>query len=197
MATRKTPRRRSRVAQSGAKSGKTGRSGEVEGEVAVESAGLKALVPVTNSRAAESLQKWLVWAAIGPTRRSVHSLSGELGLAERVRRGYPVKAVEDVMNAGLIEPDVIYEIVVPRRTLAHRKQKNQPLSLEQSDRFARVLRIYSRAQEALGDLPKASRWLHKQNRALQGHRPIDLLETDAGSRAVEKVLGRIEHGIVS
>jgi putative toxin-antitoxin system antitoxin component (TIGR02293 family) len=124
-------------------------------------------------------------------------LSGELSLAEEVRKGYPVKAVEDVLDAGLVEPAVIYRIVVPRRTLADRKQKAQPLTLEQSDRFARVIRIYSRAEEALGDFAKASRWLHKQNRALHGERPIDLLETDAGSRAVEKVLGRVEHGIIS
>lgn len=96
-----------------------------------------------------------------------------------------------------MEPDVVYTLVIPRRTLADRKQKEKSLSPEQSDRLSRVLRIYSRAEEAIGDVSRAHRWLHRANRSLEGNRPIDLLGTDAGSRAVEKVLGRIEHGVIS
>ncbi|HEY7769931.1 type II toxin-antitoxin system Xre/ParS family antitoxin, partial [Longimicrobium sp.] len=104
---------------------------------------------------------------------------------------------DDVISSGLVDAGVVYEIVVSRRTLADRKQKEKPLSPEQSDRLARVLRIYARAEEAIGDVSRASRWLHKENRALEGKRPVDLLGTDAGTRAIERVLGRIEHGIVS
>jgi uncharacterized protein (DUF2384 family) len=39
--------------------------------------------------------------------------------------------------------------------------------------------------------------LRKPNRALKGNRPIDLLESDLGSRMVERALGRIEHGVYS
>jgi putative toxin-antitoxin system antitoxin component (TIGR02293 family) len=147
-------------------------------------------------RAVSVLQKWYRLETGGATR-SPEALSGELRLADRVAAGFPTGAVDDVLNSGLVEPSVMYEIVVPRRTLADRKQKEKPLSPDQSDRLARILRIYARAQEAIGDVSRASRWLHRDNRALGGKRPIDLLGSDAGTRAVEKVLGRIEHGIVS
>jgi putative toxin-antitoxin system antitoxin component (TIGR02293 family) len=131
------------------------------------------------------------------TARTGDTLATELQIARQVREGYPLSVVDDVLDSGMLEPRIMYEFVVPRRTLAHRKQKAQLLTPEQSDRLARILRIYARAEEALGELPKATRWLHKENRALQGQRPVDLLGSDAGARAVEKVLGRLEHGVFS
>jgi putative toxin-antitoxin system antitoxin component (TIGR02293 family) len=49
----------------------------------------------------------------------------------------------------------------------------------------------------LGSEEKAARWLHTPNRALGGNLPLELLDTDLGSRQVEEVLGRIEHGVYS
>ncbi|HSM36587.1 MAG TPA: MbcA/ParS/Xre antitoxin family protein [Longimicrobiales bacterium] len=43
----------------------------------------------------------------------------------------------------------------------------------------------------------AARWLRKPNRGLDGKRPLDLLESDLGARVVERVLGRIERGLVA
>jgi len=37
----------------------------------------------------------------------------------------------------------------------------------------------------------------KANRALGGRVPLHLLDSDAGAQAVERVLGRIEHGVYS
>jgi putative toxin-antitoxin system antitoxin component (TIGR02293 family) len=152
-------------------------------------------VPDAGPEGAASLDKW--FKRVGYARGAGGTLATELRVAQQVRKGYPAQAVDEILAAGMIEPRIMYEIVVPRRTLAHRKQKEQPLTPEQSDRLARVLRIFARAQEALGDLDRASRWLHKENRALQGRRPVELLGSDAGTRAVEKVLGRIEHGVFS
>ncbi|MBI4542128.1 MAG: DUF2384 domain-containing protein [Gemmatimonadetes bacterium] len=121
----------------------------------------------------------------------------ELELAEAIRRGLPTRAVDEVVEAGLLEPAEVYELVLPRRTLAHRRERGQPLTPEQSDRLARVVRVTTRAEEALGERAKAARWLRKPNRALGGRRPIELLENDMGARMVERVLTRIEYGVHS
>jgi putative toxin-antitoxin system antitoxin component (TIGR02293 family) len=63
--------------------------------------------------------------------------------------------------------------------------------------LARLARLLVRAEEALGDREKAHRWLSTPNRALGGRRPLTLLDNDAGALAVERVLGRIEHGVYS
>ena len=74
---------------------------------------------------------------------------------------------------------------------------SQPLSPEESDRFARVLRLVALAEETFGDRDKARLWLRRPNRALEGRVPLDLLDTDGGARAVETILSRITHGVYS
>ncbi len=134
---------------------------------------------------------------LGGSRVLKTEVQSELDLARAIHEGLPTRAVDEVLDAGLLEPGEMYQLVVPRRTLAHRKQKRQALSPEQSDRLARVVRVLARAEEAIGDREKAARWMRKPNRALGGMRPLDLLESDVGTRMVERILGRIEHGIFS
>ena len=55
----------------------------------------------------------------------------------------------------------------------------------------------AQAVSVFGAEDKATTWLQRPNRALNGERPIQLLDTDLGARQVEDVLGRIEHGIAS
>jgi len=125
------------------------------------------------------------------------SVRSEIELAEAIHRGLPTAAVYEVLASGLLEPGEMYELVVPRRTLTHRRNRRQPLTPEQSDRLARVVRIATRAEEALADPKKAASWLRHPNRALSGKKPIQLLESDVGARMVERVLTRIEYGVAS
>ncbi len=99
------------------------------------------------------------------------------------------------MKTGTLRAPELHALVIPRRTLAHRKRRGGRLSSEQSDRLARVVRVVTSAEEALGDGAKAARWLRKPNRALRGRRPLDLLASDLGAPLVEQELGRIEHGL--
>ena len=130
----------------------------------------------------------------GVLHREVKS---DLDIAALIEQGLPLRVVAIVLESGLLEPGELYTLVVPRRTLAHRKDRQHTLSPDQSDRLARVVRAMARAEEALGDPEKGTRWMRKENRALGGKRPIDLLASDAGIRMVDRVLGRIEHGVYS
>ena len=78
-----------------------------------------------------------------------------------------------------------------------RRKIEQRLQPGESDRLYRMARIAARATEVFGDTEKAALWLHRSNRALGGHPPLGLVRTDLGSRQVEQVLGRIEHGVIS
>ncbi|MDE2762883.1 MAG: DUF2384 domain-containing protein [Gemmatimonadota bacterium] len=122
-------------------------------------------------------------------------IRSDFDLDDAVCSGVPVKAVECVVNAGMLRAPEVHALVVPRRTLAHRKRSHGRLSAAQSDRLIRVVRMAGRAEEAIGDVDKARSWLRKPNRALRGRRPLDLLASDVGARLVEQVLGRIEHGL--
>ncbi|HEX8693495.1 MAG TPA: antitoxin Xre/MbcA/ParS toxin-binding domain-containing protein [Longimicrobium sp.] len=134
---------------------------------------------------------------LGGARVLQRDIRSDLELAEVIHAGFPIRVVDFVLKAGLLDASELYGLVIPRRTLAHRKEKQNTLSREQSDRLARVVRVLVRAEEALGTVEKAARWLRKENRALGGKRPIELLESDTGARVVERILGRIEHGVYS
>ncbi|MDQ6885690.1 MAG: DUF2384 domain-containing protein [Gemmatimonadota bacterium] len=121
----------------------------------------------------------------------------ELDLAKLIRNGLPAAALEHLLAREGISAADLYRLVGSPRTLQRKRAARLQLSPEESDRLARVARLIARAEEAIGDADKAHRWLAQPNRALGGSSPVALLDSDAGSLAVERVLGRIEHGIVA
>jgi putative toxin-antitoxin system antitoxin component (TIGR02293 family) len=123
-------------------------------------------------------------------------LRSDLALADVIDEGMPTSAVDVALARGILSMEEIYELVVRKRTLQRRRNQKR-LSSEETDKLARVVRGIARAEASLGDSAKTHRWIRDPNRALQGRSPMDLLKSAAGSRAVDKVLGRIEHGIHS
>ncbi len=124
-------------------------------------------------------------------------ISSETQLREAVREGLPYESLATVVEKLGIKGDKVAEIIqLPLRTIARRK-KEKRLEPDESDRVVRLARIGALATYVLGSEQKASSWLHERNRALGGIAPLDILDTDIGSRQVEEVLGRIEHGVYS
>jgi putative toxin-antitoxin system antitoxin component (TIGR02293 family) len=58
-----------------------------------------------------------------------------------------------------------------------------------------VARLYTMAEDVLGSRAEAQRWMKTPNRALDGARPLDDLESEIAAREVEDLLGRIRYGI--
>jgi putative toxin-antitoxin system antitoxin component (TIGR02293 family) len=68
---------------------------------------------------------------------------------------------------------------------------------DQSDRLFRIARVIDFAEESIGTRAQALEWLNAPNQAMHGARPIEELDTDAGAKRVETVLGRLREGIVA
>jgi putative toxin-antitoxin system antitoxin component (TIGR02293 family) len=119
--------------------------------------------------------------------------SGE-DLASLVEKRLPATAVKALVRGGLSDAEV-YQLIVPRRTLAHRIAKHQPLSKNESDKAVRVARITAMAEQVFGERERSWRWLRKAKRRFDGKTPVEMLATEAGARLVEEMIGQIEHGI--
>jgi putative toxin-antitoxin system antitoxin component (TIGR02293 family) len=119
--------------------------------------------------------------------------SGE-DLASLVDKRLPATAVKALVRGGLSDAEV-YQLIVPRRTLAHRIAKHQSLSKDESDKAVRVARITAMAEQVFGEPERAWRWLRKSKRRFGGKTPVEMLATEAGARLVEEMIGQIEHGI--
>ncbi len=134
---------------------------------------------------------------LGGSQALGRDIQSDFDLDDAVREGLPLSTIESVVRGGALRASELDALVIPRRTLAHRRRLGKRLSSRQSDRLTRVVRVVARAEEAIGDCTKARRWLRKPNRALQGRRPLDLLASDVGARVIEQLLGRIEHGLAA
>jgi putative toxin-antitoxin system antitoxin component (TIGR02293 family) len=114
-------------------------------------------------------------------------------LALAVQSRLPLAALTWLTKAGLSEQE-IERFVIPQRTRRHRAAKNQPLTVEESDRAVRLLRIQTLAEETFGDKEKANRWLRRPLAELHGEPPLVVAQTEAGARVIEAILGKIAWG---
>lgn len=120
----------------------------------------------------------------------------ELKIVDKINEGFPFLILEKVLSENILTRDEILSIVVPKRTLARRKQEGK-LSPKESDIVTRLIRVLDFAQSVFENPEKTKAWFHRPNKSLEGKKPVELLKTETGSSIVEDVLGRIAHGIYS
>lgn len=117
-------------------------------------------------------------------------------LAEQVERGLTSTTIDALRAAGLTAAE-LGGLVLPARTLAHRRANGGRLSAEESDRAARVARLLALASAVFGDNARSLAWLRRPSRRLSDRAPLDLLASDSGTRVVEEMLYRIDDGIAA
>jgi putative toxin-antitoxin system antitoxin component (TIGR02293 family) len=123
-------------------------------------------------------------------------VGSQADLALAVRNRLPLAALKGLALAGLSEQE-IERFVIPQRTRRHRAEKNQPLTVEESDRAVRLLRVQTLAEETFGEKKKANRWLRRGLMELHGETPLEIAQTEVGARLVETILGKIAWGAVA
>jgi len=113
-----------------------------------------------------------------------------------VEAGLPAASAVAFKNAlGLTNEELAALLGVSSRTLARWQPGKSRLDAVSGDRLLRSARLFSIAIEVLEDSDAAARWLKSPQRALAGAIPLQLARTDVGARAVEVLLGRMEHGV--
>jgi putative toxin-antitoxin system antitoxin component (TIGR02293 family) len=126
-----------------------------------------------------------------------------LGLQAPASESDILRLIEDRLAPSVIkrltalglERAEIDEAVIPSRTLQHRNTRREKLTLEESDRVLRVIRVISSAETVYGGRERALAWLRRPNARLDGRAPLSLLKTDTGSRIVEELLVQIDEGM--
>ena len=128
---------------------------------------------------------------LGSTR-----IRSDQDLVNLVESRLPASAIQSLMRGGLSDNE-IYQLVIPRRTLAHRIAKHQSLSQDESDRAVRLARVTALAEQIFAGRDRAWRWMRQNKVRLGGRAPIELLQTEAGARLIEESLYQIDDGMAA
>ena len=117
---------------------------------------------------------------------------------EVVRRGLSIESFKRVANYYQLSDVQMSKVIgTSIRTIVRLQKEDKPLNATWSDRLYRLARVAAQAQEVFESADTATSWLKRPNRGLNGHAPVDLLDTDAGTEQVVELLDRIEYGVYS
>src|SRR5271165_4968350 len=110
------------------------------------------------------------------------------------RAAAPNSSINRVLALGLTRSEVD-SLVIPLRTLQHRCSRREKLTVEESDRVLRLMRLLSHAESVYGSRERALAWLRRPHPRLRDRTPLETLKTDTGSRIVEELLVQIDEGM--
>lgn len=102
--------------------------------------------------------------------------------------------IKRLISLGL-ESGEIDSIIIPQRALQHRRSRREKLTVEESDRVMRAVRVLSLAESVYGNRERVLAWIRKPHARLDGRAPLSLLKTDTGSRIVEELFVQIDEGM--
>ena len=80
----------------------------------------------------------------------VRRLRYEQDLVGLVERRLPTHAIDGLRRSGLTDEE-IFSLIVPWRTLTHRRARRETLSLEESDRVVRIARTTALCETIFGE----------------------------------------------
>lgn len=135
---------------------------------------------------------------------SVESLLGvEVGprtsaptLASSIENGLPVAALDRLAERMAPDDDRFKFRLIPKATLEQRR-KSPPgrLTRDESDRIARLAKVFSFALEIYRDPDKAREFLTRPHMMLLGEPPLDMaLASEPGADRVINLLGGAAYG---
>ncbi|MDA8170668.1 MAG: DUF2384 domain-containing protein [Nitrospiraceae bacterium] len=123
-------------------------------------------------------------------------ISGSMDFDERIKKGFPFSMARKVQRRlDIPDKDLARILGVSMSTFRRLKKRKGKLSFVSSDRLYRAAALFAWAADVLESEEDAREWLTRPH-GLFGHKPpIEVAETEPGSREVENMLGRIRYGI--
>src|SRR3954466_15366197 len=92
----------------------------------------------------------------------VRAPESEQELLNIIEHQLPTSSVKRLLNLGISRSE-IGALVIPLRTLQHRRSRREKLTLGESDRLLRLVRVLSHTASLYGSRERALRWLRTSN----------------------------------
>ena len=142
-------------------------------------------------------QSEMTWKLLGGRHFMTHKPKTSLEFYGAVRKGVPKLSIDflaQVMNIPMTKMAILLNLSYKTLT---RKNKVDLLDSPVSSHAYEIADTIAKGLGVFEDEERLNRWLNKENRALNGAKPYDLLDTSTGIKLVNQILGRIEEGVYS
>lgn len=116
-------------------------------------------------------------------------------LVDAVRDGLPADRFDALRDAMKISTAELARAVGISESTLSRRRSSGSFNKNESERILRVARVFADAIRVMEGVENARTWMKESARALGGESPIRFVDTEPGVREVERLLGRIEHGV--
>jgi len=119
-------------------------------------------------------------------------------LIKDINNGLPYRTFEHLhKNLKLSVQETADLVRISPTTLSRRKEQGR-FQADEGEKIVRLSRIYSRALELFdADEAAARRWLTTPKGVLGGATPFEMAKSELGALEVERLIGRLEHGVFS
>lgn len=118
-------------------------------------------------------------------------------LVPDVRVGLPFRAFQRLQAKLAVTEERLAELLGISRATLHRRKKSARLERAESDRVARYERLFAHALDVFEDEGAARDWLAAPALAFGWESPLEYADTETGAQEVDRLLGRIAHGVFS
>ncbi len=139
------------------------------------------------------LIRWL-----GGTLLVPHPINSHFDLFHAGSEGIPKASVDELAtHLGISRKSMAEDIFDLSVKTLERKAPGDKLDRRTSSHALEIARVMQHGFDVFEDEEKLKRWINKENRALNGLKPVALFATLTGLNMVNDILGRVEEGVYS
>ncbi len=121
--------------------------------------------------------------------------AGLSGLPESIDEGLPARIIGEIQERLGVDPEETATLLgISPRTLKRRGESGTLTPVE-SERLYRIARLFRKSTSVFESEEEARSWLKRPQMRLGGKVPLEIARLEPGAREVERLLGRIEHGV--
>lgn len=122
----------------------------------------------------------------------------EFDLIDVVKEGLPMESAAFLQNSfGFTNKEMSQILSISESTYQRRIRAKSRLTQDESEKAVSLAEVYQKGIEVFDDKESLDYWLNSPIPALQGKKPLDLLNSMLGRKQVLNVLNALLHGLFS
>lgn len=112
-----------------------------------------------------------------------------------IKQGLSKNQLEAIKEQSALDYDTLSTVLSVSRATLIKKKGTEKFDQPTSERIMLLADVVAYGQEVFEDKDRFNAWIRKENKALGGKTPLELMDTLYGIEEVKKEIGRIEYGV--